>query len=65
MSNDTSVFPVSLLENPMTGPITYQGEEVRGSPAHANNSADAIVREAIPPDSTNRDLLAGDMYISR
>jgi hypothetical protein len=30
MSNDTSVFPVALLENAVTGPITYQGEEVRG-----------------------------------
>jgi hypothetical protein len=50
MSNDTSVFPVALLENAVTRPIAYQGEEVRGSPIHANNSADAIVREAIPPD---------------
>ena len=50
MSNDTSVFPVALLENAVTGPITYQGEEVRGSPTHANNSANAIVRVAIPAD---------------
>ena len=47
MSNDTSVFPVALLENAVTGPIRYQGEEVRSSPTHANNSADAIVREAV------------------
>ena len=42
MSNDTSVFPVALLENAATGPITYQGEEVRRSPTYANNSANAI-----------------------
>jgi hypothetical protein len=53
MSNDTSVFPVALLENAVTGPITYQGEEVRGSPTHANNSASAIVREAIPLINSN------------
>jgi hypothetical protein len=50
MSNDISVFPVALLENAVTGPITYQGEEVRGSPTYANNSANAIVRVAIPAD---------------
>jgi hypothetical protein len=50
MSNDTSVFPVALLENAVSWPITYQGE-VRGSPTHANNSADAIMREAIPSDN--------------
>jgi hypothetical protein len=50
ISNDTSVFSVALLENAVTGPITYQGEEVRGSLTYANNSADAVVREAIPPD---------------
>jgi hypothetical protein len=50
MSNDTSVFAVALLENAVTGPITYRGEEVPGSPTDANNSADAVVREAIPPD---------------
>ena len=32
MSNDTSVFPVALLENAVTRPIAYQGEEVCGSP---------------------------------
>ena len=32
MSNDTSVFPVALLENAVIRPIAYQGEEVRGSP---------------------------------
>ena len=53
MLNDTSVFPVALLENAVTGPITYQGEEVRGSPTHANNSASAIVREAIPLINSN------------
>src|ERR1700733_8687643 len=41
MSNDISVFPVALLENAVTGPITYQGEEVRGSPTYVNNSANA------------------------
>jgi hypothetical protein len=30
MSNDTSVFPVALLENAVTHPIAYQGEEVCG-----------------------------------
>jgi hypothetical protein len=50
MSNDTSVFAVELLENAVTGPITYLGEEVPGSPTYANNSADVVVREAIPPD---------------
>jgi hypothetical protein len=30
MSNDTSVFPVALLENAVTRPIAYQGEEVCG-----------------------------------
>jgi hypothetical protein len=29
MSNDISVFPVTLLENAVTDPITYQGEELR------------------------------------
>ena len=29
MSNDISVFPVALLENAVTDPITYQGEELR------------------------------------
>jgi hypothetical protein len=28
MSNDISVFPVALLENAVTDPITYQGEEL-------------------------------------
>ena len=28
ISNDTSVFPVALLENAVTRPIAYQGEEV-------------------------------------
>jgi len=51
MSNDISVFPVALLENAVTGPITYQGEEARGSPTYANNSANAIVRVAIPADN--------------
>ena len=32
MSNDTSVFPEALLENAVTRPIAYQGEEVCGSP---------------------------------
>jgi len=32
MSNDTSVFPVALLENAVTRPIAYQVEEVCGSP---------------------------------
>jgi hypothetical protein len=32
MSNDTSVFPVALLENAVTHPIAYQGQEVCGSP---------------------------------
>ena len=32
MSNDTSVFPVALLENVVTPPIAYQGKEVCGSP---------------------------------
>jgi hypothetical protein len=32
MSNDTSIFPVALLENAVTRPIAYQGEEVCGSP---------------------------------
>src|SRR5438128_2864542 len=27
MSNDTSVFPVALLENAVTHPIAYQGQE--------------------------------------
>jgi len=31
MPNDTSVFPVSLLENSVTRPIAYHGEEVCGS----------------------------------
>jgi hypothetical protein len=30
MSNDTSVFPVALLENAVIRPIAYQGEEVCG-----------------------------------
>jgi hypothetical protein len=30
MSNDISVFPVALLENAVTRPIAYQGEEVCG-----------------------------------
>jgi hypothetical protein len=30
MSNDTSVLPVVLLENAVTRPIAYQGEEVCG-----------------------------------
>ena len=30
MSNDTSVFPVALLENAVTRQIAYQGEEVCG-----------------------------------
>jgi hypothetical protein len=30
MSNDTSVFPVALLENAVTRLIAYQGEEVCG-----------------------------------
>src|SRR5258706_12851209 len=34
MSNDTSVFPVALLENAVTRPITYQGEEVCDSVIH-------------------------------
>ena len=50
MSNDIPVFPVALLENAVTGPMTYQGEEVRGSLAQANNSVNAIVGEAIPAD---------------
>jgi hypothetical protein len=54
MLNDTSVFPVALLENAVTRPIAYQGNEVCGSPTHANNSADAIVREAIPHDYSIR-----------
>jgi len=32
MSNDTSVFPVALLENAVIRSIAYQGEEVSGSP---------------------------------
>jgi hypothetical protein len=32
MSNDTSVFPVALLENAVTHSIAYQGREVCGSP---------------------------------
>jgi hypothetical protein len=28
MLNDTSVFPMALLENAVTRPIAYQGEEV-------------------------------------
>jgi hypothetical protein len=32
MLNDTSVFPVALLENAVTRPIAYQGKEVCGSP---------------------------------
>ena len=32
MTNDTAVFPVALLENAVTRPIAYQGEEVCGSP---------------------------------
>jgi hypothetical protein len=32
MSNHTSVFPVALLENAVTRPIAYQGEEACGSP---------------------------------
>jgi hypothetical protein len=32
MSNDTSVFPVALLENAVTRHIAYQGEEVCASP---------------------------------
>ena len=28
MLNDTSVFPVALLENAVTRPTTYQGKEV-------------------------------------
>jgi hypothetical protein len=32
MLNDTSVFPVTLLENAVTRPIAYQGKEVCGSP---------------------------------
>jgi len=48
--DDISVFPVARLENTVTGPITYQGEEVRGSPTYANNFANAIVRVAIPAD---------------
>jgi len=32
MSNDTSAFPEALLENAVTRPIAYQGEEVCGSP---------------------------------
>ena len=31
MLNDTSVFPVALLENAVTRPIAYQGKEVCGS----------------------------------
>jgi len=31
MLNDISVFPVALLENAVTRPIAYQGEEVCGS----------------------------------
>jgi hypothetical protein len=30
MSNDTSVFPVALLENAVTHPIAYKGQEVCG-----------------------------------
>jgi hypothetical protein len=33
MLNDTSVFPVALLENAVTHPIAYQGKEVCGSPS--------------------------------
>jgi hypothetical protein len=50
VSNDISVFPDALLENAVTGPITYQGEKMRGSPTYANNSANAIVRVAIPAE---------------
>jgi hypothetical protein len=32
MENDTSVFPVVLLENAVILPIASQGEEVCGSP---------------------------------
>jgi hypothetical protein len=32
VENDTSVFPVALLENAVTRPIAYQGEEVCGLP---------------------------------
>jgi len=32
MSNDISVFSVALLENTVTRPIAYRGEEVCGSP---------------------------------
>ena len=32
---------VGLVGNAVTGPITYQGEEVRGSPTYVNNSANA------------------------
>ena len=30
--DDTSVFPVALVENAVTRPIAYQGKEVCGSP---------------------------------
>jgi hypothetical protein len=39
MSNDTSVFPVGLLENAVTRPIAYRGEEVSASP---KRSADEV-----------------------
>jgi len=32
ISNDTSVFPVALLENVVTRPTAYESEEVCGSP---------------------------------
>src|SRR5260370_14651247 len=53
MSNDTSVFPVAILENAVTRPIAYQGEEASGLPHWNQRSEVSRFRRRSAPSNVS------------